>query len=316
MFTSRLTLPFFAVFLAVIFAFTSVAVTGDAFASDRDKRGKKVHVGDSDSHRGKKKVKGHEKHERKVKRGEGKAARHKHDKNAKRREESASQHLDRGGWRFGSHAGSHKKRAAVKRHESRNKIERHVERRDSRRHKKSGRIYRPRYGQHDRRMVFNRHDRHRRVRVRGIDHYYQHGYFYRRGPYGYFLVNAPIGAVVWSLGFGFDTIWVGGSSYYYYGGAYYQRVPAGYVVVAPPVNTVISQESSGGPVGSVVIEASTLNVRARPGRNHRVIDQLYEGDIVTVYGTTSEWFYIELPNGYFGWILRDCRNLQAPYVCG
>jgi hypothetical protein len=328
---SKLTLRFFTIILATLFALTCIPATEETFAAKWDKKGEKVRVSDSDSKKRERGAIRHDKHEKKVKRG---------DKNVSRR-------LDRGGWRFASPPGSQKKRAAVKRPDRPIKVEKRreikpstrykkkravvkrpdrpikVEKRreikPSTRYKKSGRIYRSRQAEHDRhyrRMVFNRHDHHRRIKHRGHNYYYQHGYYYRSGPYGYFLVNAPIGAVVWSLAFGFDTIWFGGSPYYYYGNAYYQRVPAGYVVVERPVSAVAVPEPSEGPTGSVYIEAYALNVRAQAGMNHPVIDQLHEGDIVTVYGTAPGWFYVELPNGYFGWILRDCENLEAPYVCG
>ncbi len=316
---SKLTLRFFTIILATLFALTCFPAAEEAFASKRDEKGEKSRFSGSDSKKKERDVKRHDKHEKKIKRGDKKALRGKHIKKAKRGDKKVSRRLDRDGWKFGSPPGSHKKRAAVKRHDSRKKIERRIETKSSLRHKKSGRIYRSRHSEldrHYRRMVFNRHDHHRRVRFRGIDHYYQHGHFYRRGPYGYFLVNAPIGAVVWSLAFGFDTIWIGGSAYYHYGGTYYQRAPAGYVVVAPPASAVAVREPSEGPMGSVYIEAVTLNVRAQPGRSHPVIHQLHEGDIVTVYGTAPGWFYVELPNGYFGWIVRDCQDLQAAYGCG
>jgi uncharacterized protein YgiM (DUF1202 family) len=88
------------------------------------------------------------------------------------------------------------------------------------------------------------------------------------------------------------------------------------MVVEPPVGPVAVRATSDGSIGSVNIAASTLNVRAQPGRNFPVIDQLHAGDIVTVYGTTPGWFYIELPNGYFGWVMTECTILEAPYVCG
>ena len=315
---SKLTLRFFAVIFATLFALTAIPVTEETFAAKGDKKDEKMRLSAPDSKKRVRETKRHEKREIKAKRG---------DKKASRR-------LDRGGWRFASPPGSHKKRAVVKRPDRPKKVEkrrveeRRVEKRrveerrvtkPSTRYRKSGRIYRSRHTEHDghyRRMHFNRYDHHRRIKHRGHNYYYQHGYFYRSGPYGYFLVNAPIGAVVWSLAFGFDTIWIGASPYYYYGGTYYQRIPAGYAVVEPPVGAVAVQEPSAGPIGSVVIEAATLNVRAQAGMNHPVIHQLHEGDIVTVYGTTPGWFYIELPNGYFGWILRDCENLEAPSVCG
>ena len=310
---SKLTLRFFAIIFATLFALTTIPATEETFAAKGDKRDERIRVSSPDSKKRVRDVKSHDKREIKAKRGDRKASRR----------------FDRGNWRFGSPSGSHKKRAVVKRPDRPIKVEkrrvekRRVEKRrverPSTRYKKSGRIYRSRQAEHDRhyrRMHFNRHDHHRRIKHRGQNYYYQHGYFYRGGPYGYFLVNAPIGAVVWSLGFGFDTIWIGGSAYYHYGGTYYQRAPAGYVVVEQPVGAVAVREPYEGPTGSVYIEAYALNVRAQAGMNHPVIDQLHEGDIVTVYGTAPGWFYVELPNGYFGWIVRDCENMDAPYVCG
>jgi Family of unknown function (DUF6515)/Bacterial SH3 domain len=311
---SKLTLRFFTIILATLFALTCFPATEETFAAKGDKKGNKKASRRFDkggwrfgstpgSQKKRAAVKRHDSQEIKVK---------KRDKQALKRPGKDKKVV-------ASPPGSQKKRAAVKRHDGRKRMEVQRETKASRRYKKSGRIYRSRQAEHDRhyrRMHFNRHDHHRRIKHRGHNYYYQHGYFYRGGPYGYFLVNAPIGAVVWSLGFGFDTIWIGGSAYYHYGGTYYQRAPAGYVVVEQPVGAVAVREPNEGPTGSVYIEAYALNVRAQAGMNHPVIDQLHEGDIVTVYGTAPGWFYVELPNGYFGWIVRDCENMDAPYVCG
>jgi hypothetical protein len=78
---------------------------------------------------------------------------------------------------------------------------------------------------------------------RGVNYYYNSGYFYR--PYGsYFQVVAPpIGISIGLLPPGYRSIYVGGSPYYYYGGTYYRpgKKPNTYDVVDAPIGASIPE---------------------------------------------------------------------------
>ncbi|WP_444903680.1 DUF6515 family protein [Microbulbifer sp. DLAB2-AF] len=82
---------------------------------------------------------------------------------------------------------------------------------------------------------------HVRVAVGGRPYYYHGGHFYRHGPRGYVVVNAPLGASVVTLPSRAVPVQVGGVTYYQYADAYYQWVPATrtYVVVAPPAPVAV-----------------------------------------------------------------------------
>ena len=197
----------------------------------------------------------------------------------------------------------HKKEVRVKRH------------RDARRRFQNDRAYVTPSARH-RRHSFDRRTHHRHIRHRGHDYYYQRGAFYRRGPSGYFWVNPPVGAIVWSLGFGYDTLWISGAWHYYYGGAYYRRVPTGYMVVDPPVAAVVTPTSTDSASGTITVLVPTLNVRTQPESDYPVFYQVHEGDILIVHMTVPGWLYVELPNGEFGWVMTECRSGAAPYACG
>lgn len=74
----------------------------------------------------------------------------------------------------------------------------------------------------------------------GRDRYYYHrGTFYRPGPHGYYVTNAPRGCVVRDLPSRYSRVYFGSSLYYRYNNVYYQSCPEGYVVVDPPSTTVV-----------------------------------------------------------------------------
>ncbi len=71
--------------------------------------------------------------------------------------------------------------------------------------------------------------------VVGREHFYSHrGVFYRRGPHGFVVVQAPRGAILRQLPPHCARVYVNQVVYYRYGGVYYRAVPQGYVVVDPP----------------------------------------------------------------------------------
>jgi len=158
---------------------------------------------------------------------------------------------------------------------------------------------------------------HKPVWVRGVRYRYHRGVFYRKRPFGYIVVRAPVGAVVAAIPIGFVTFVVGTDSYYYYGGVYYQRVPSGYVVVEPPPVAVSVDETPSTIVGeSVSVTAPLLNVRSGPGKKHPVIHQVHQGDILLVQGHAPGWFYVKLPSGEFGWVMSEFVDQLLPDASG
>ena len=82
------------------------------------------------------------------------------------------------------------------------------------------------------------------VVLRGSRYHYYGGRFYRPGPFGFFMVMPPIGAVVTILPTGYRTVVYGGVSYYYEDNTYYTDSSDGYVVVPPPANINVVQTQS------------------------------------------------------------------------
>ncbi len=102
--------------------------------------------------------------------------------------------------------------------------------------------------------------RHNVIVLRGARYHYWHGTFWRPGPYGYFKVRAPIGAVITVLPGGYRTVIYAGVSYYVYDNVYYSDTPSGYVVVPPPAENIVVQESTVAPSSSVPGESIIVNV--------------------------------------------------------
>jgi len=154
------------------------------------------------------------------------------------------------------------------------------------------------------------------VRHGRSQYYYHHGAFYRRGPSGYIVVKAPVGAIVFGIPLGYHRVFIGGGLYFTYGGVYYRRVPSGYVVVEPPREVVVAEpapefETVVGDQVTVTVER--LNVRAGSALDQAVVARVSRGTVLGVHGGTEEWLYVELPDGEFGWVLaRYTTPLQEP----
>jgi len=163
----------------------------------------------------------------------------------------------------------------------------------------------PRYG----RVVVGLPATHRTVLIKRQKYFFHSGVFYQRGPGGYVVVRAPIGAIVATIPLGFLTFAVGDMTYYYYGGVYYRKVPAGHLVVEPPSDTVVVQETDNEydvtpAVGDQVsLTAESLDISSGPGNNHSVITRIPRGTVMVVRGHSPGWLYVELSDGTYGWIV-------------
>jgi uncharacterized protein YgiM (DUF1202 family) len=148
--------------------------------------------------------------------------------------------------------------------------------------------------------------------------FYHHGVFYRSGSRGFVVVHAPVGAVVAYLPIGFTTIVLGGIPYYYYDNVYYQRVPSGYIVAEPPPGAQVPVPPPGvepypAEAGQVAVTAELLNVRSGPGLDQPVFSQVVKGTVLVIQGSAEGWYYVQLPNGQFGWVMtKFTAPLSAP----
>jgi hypothetical protein len=77
---------------------------------------------------------------------------------------------------------------------------------------------------------------HQRIVVHNHSYYFHQGVFYRKGPRGYVITLAPIGARIRFLPRGYITLHFGAIPYFYYYGTYYRYYPEEkvYVVVENP----------------------------------------------------------------------------------
>jgi hypothetical protein len=81
------------------------------------------------------------------------------------------------------------------------------------------------------------------LRIADMMLYYLNGIFYQSTPYGYEVVNAPMGAVVSQLPPGYYRILNGYTPYYVYNNIYYVRGPIGYVVTPAPQVVMLPAQS-------------------------------------------------------------------------
>ena len=160
------------------------------------------------------------------------------------------------------------------------------------------------------------------VRFGGAKYFYHAGVFYQKRPHGFIVAPPPVGAIVASIPVGFQVVVIGGLTYYCYGGAYYQRVPSGYIVVEAPPGVVAVEDPPAliqvpeTARGRVSVTANTLNVRSGPGANRPVIHQVYQGNILAIYGNAPGWLYVKLPSGKFGWVMQKFTVQVSPPASG
>jgi hypothetical protein len=148
----------------------------------------------------------------------------------------------------------------------------------------------------------------RTVYVGRSPYYFWDGIFYSHGSSGYMVVSGPVGAIVASLPLGHSRVTIGGGIYFTFGDTYYRQVPQGYMVVAPPPEIVV-QPPPLQIYGSVSVIVNRLNVRSGPARAHPVVYQLQQGTVLTVYGASGAWYYVQLPNGQYGWVMEELTTM-------
>ena len=75
---------------------------------------------------------------------------------------------------------------------------------------------------------------HNRIFVNNTEYFFSNGYFYRPSCTGYVIVEAPIGAIVFTLPRLHQFVYWHGHPYYIVGDTYFRRQPGGYIVVPNP----------------------------------------------------------------------------------
>lgn len=138
--------------------------------------------------------------------------------------------------------------------------------------------------------------------IGGAALFYHMGVYYRHSHDGYVVVQAPLGARVRILPESCSTLSIDGRRYYDCDDVYYEPDGDEYIVIERPIRHQYPEVEVGD---EVRVKALSLNVRSGPGERYRIVDKLYRGDIVEVGGIDRQWYYVRLPNGLYGWIMRD-----------
>lgn len=135
--------------------------------------------------------------------------------------------------------------------------------------------------------------------------YYHMGTYYRPAENGYVVVRAPLGARIRALPEGCSPLYINDRRYFVCDEVYYQPDGEDYVVIERPARPDYRVE-----VGDEVrIGADFLNLRSGPGQQHRVVGQLYRGDVVEVGAIEGDWYYVALADGVYGWIKGEFATL-------
>lgn len=148
--------------------------------------------------------------------------------------------------------------------------------------------------------------------------YYGHGgVYYQPSSHGYVVSRPPRGMFIrGSLPLGFASLVVAGLTYYTLAGTFYRPAPNGYVVVDPPPGVVVNSPPAqfvapSEPQGTAVVTSPLLNVRTGPGRNYPVTSTVQQGFVLTVYGQSPGWLYVQAPDGQFGWVAQRFTGMPA-----
>lgn len=178
---------------------------------------------------------------------------------------------------------------------------------------RQARMFYPRPGHHVKALPRG----HQAVKV-GPRHYRFHkGVFYRPGPGGFVVVGAPIGARIHALPEAAVMVAiVGAIAYWTYAGAYYQKVSDGYMVVTRPVTPITPDAAIAWEGDQVRVIAALLNVRSGPGREHPVVRQVQQGVFLTVRSSSTDWYYVKLPDDTFGWVMVKYTAMVKPKAVG
>jgi hypothetical protein len=105
--------------------------------------------------------------------------------------------------------------------------------------------------------------RHNIIVLRGHRYHYFSGHFWMSGPFGFYIVNPPIGVIVDVLPPQPRAVIIGGITYYYADNVYYTEASGGYVVVPPPPSApapVVEQAPATEPASTPPGKSYTVNI--------------------------------------------------------
>lgn len=97
-------------------------------------------------------------------------------------------------------------------------------------------------------------------------------------------------------------------------GIYYRRESDGYRVVEIPV----AQSTNVPPQAlmNIVVQVSSLNVRAAPETSSSIVGHVGLGTLLPVLSSTPEWYYVKLQNEQVGWVMRRFTAPAQPVSQG
>ncbi len=137
------------------------------------------------------------------------------------------------------------------------------------------------------------------IHVGSMAFIFMDGLFYRRGPKGYIVAPAPLGATIPALPPAAILVTIDGEAYYNCSGVLYKQTPAGYLVVSEPVKQVDPEISVGC---DLLVTADVLNVRSGPGLHFDPVGQLEKEKVVRVEAVSANWALVRLSDSSSGWI--------------
>jgi hypothetical protein len=139
----------------------------------------------------------------------------------------------------------------------------------------------------------------------GIPFFYIGGVYFQSGPGGYVVVTPPIGARIQVLPEGCSYFYFHGRRCYSCDDVFYEELDNAYVVIERPPRFRLIAEAGD----EVLIETDTLNVRSGPGRRYDTINLLQRDETVEVGAVDGDWYYVNLRNGSYGWIMRKYTRI-------
>jgi hypothetical protein len=157
---------------------------------------------------------------------------------------------------------------------------------------------------------------HEPIHIGALTYFFLEGIFYRPSAHGYVVATAPVGAVVHLLPRFASVITIGDENYYRYADVYYRKTPNGYVVTAPPMGPIQPDENLAWEGDQIQVSVAILNVRSGPGMEHSIIETVQKGAILVVQSSSSGWYYVQLPDNRFGWVMGKFTNLLRPRALG
>jgi len=126
----------------------------------------------------------------------------------------------------------------------------------------------------------------------GQEYYYDDGYFYRKSPDGFIIIDPPVGAVVRQLPRGYKIIVTSGRSYFYYNDTYYLRTRGGYLVTDNPVYQIVEP-----PVETFKVAAEPV---LEPAAEAGIVTGIYSVNIPNTDGTYTEVTLKKTKDGFIG----------------